>query len=111
MHSLNHKHTKPSLNPLSAFAPKPKVKLPKQGSITFVGSGDAGSAKEPKFLDLTHLGPKHKTGINVKLPEVETQGECCTRSQRTFRVMGMKFEGLRQALATGGHMQLSSLAA
>lgn len=50
-----------------------------------MGSGEAGSAKEPKFLDLTHLGPKHKTGINVKLPEVETQGES------GFRVWGSGF--------------------
>lgn len=82
-----------------------QVKIPKQGSITFVGSGDAGSAKEPKFLDLTHLGPKHKTGINVKLPEVETQGESLARDTRELQGHGLRFTG--QASATGGHMQLS----
>lgn len=50
-----------------------QVKLPKQGSLTIVNSG----ANEPQFLDLTHLGPKHRTGINVKLPNVETKGEQC----------------------------------
>lgn len=52
--------------------PHQQVKVPKQGSITFRGSEEVSA--EPKFLDLTHLGPKHKTGINVKLPEVETNG-------------------------------------
>jgi len=47
-----------------------KVKMAKQGSITFLNSG----ANEPQYLDLTHLGPKHRTGINVKLPSVQTNG-------------------------------------
>lgn len=48
----------------------PQVKLAKQGSITFLNSG----SNEPQYLDLTHLGSKHRTGINVKLPSVNTNG-------------------------------------
>lgn len=47
------------------------MKLPKQGSLTIINSG----ANEAQYLDLTHLGPKHKTGINLKLPEIKTNGK------------------------------------
>lgn len=48
----------------------PKVKLPKQGSLTVVNAG----SNEPQYIDLTGLGPKNVTGVNIKLPEVKTNG-------------------------------------
>jgi hypothetical protein len=46
--------------------------VPKQGSITIVNKAmDDGT---PKYLDLTHLGPKSKAAVNIKLPQVNTNG-------------------------------------
>jgi hypothetical protein len=67
--------------------------LPKQGSLTFVSQGSKNASSEPKYLDLTHLGPKHGAALNIKLPQVNTQGESFVASR----------------LAPGPHMALFTL--
>lgn len=67
----------PRVIDLSGLGPKtsldvklPDVKLPKQGSVTFVNSG----ANVPQYIDLTGLGPKNQTGFNIKLPSTKSNG-------------------------------------